>query len=116
MIVTFNGGSFDLPVLKRSFRGLEMDQIHVDLCPLLRKLGYRGGLKRIEAELGITRPEGIAGLTGFDAVILWRRYFGLHDHNALERLIAYNREDCVNLERLAEIAVRKMSATVPVGN
>jgi uncharacterized protein YprB with RNaseH-like and TPR domain len=112
MIVTFNGGSFDLPALKRAFRGVELDQIHIDLCPLLRKLGYRGGLKRIEAELGIARPENVAGLTGFDAVVLWRRYFGLRDDAALERLIAYNREDCVNLERLADFTFEKLCATI----
>lgn len=110
MIVTFCGASFDLPILQRAFRGLEFDQIHLDLHPLLRKLGYRGGLKRIEKELGITRPDGIDGLSGFDAIILWRRYLGLRDERALERLVAYNREDCVNLERLAEIAVGMMEA------
>jgi uncharacterized protein YprB with RNaseH-like and TPR domain len=30
------------------------------------------------------------------------------DSRALERLIAYNREDCVNLERLAEVAYEGM--------
>ena len=108
MIVTFCGGSFDLPMLQKAFRGLILDQIHIDLCPVLRKLGFRGGLKKIEKELGIQRPPEVEGLSGFDAVILWRRYYGLGDQRALERLIAYNREDCVNLERLAEIAFEKM--------
>ncbi|HVT11513.1 MAG TPA: ribonuclease H-like domain-containing protein [Fimbriimonadaceae bacterium] len=110
MIVTFCGSSFDLPALERSFAGVTLDQIHVDLCPIMRKLGYRGGLKRIEKEFGIQRPPEIDGLSGFDAVILWRRFYGLHDEQALERLIAYNREDCVNLERLAEAAASRMQA------
>lgn len=109
MIVTFCGGTFDLPILQKSFRGLLLDQIHVDLCPLLRKVGFRGGLKKIEKDLGILRPPEVEGLSGFDAVILWRRYYGLRDEKALERLIAYNREDCVNLEKLAEIAIEKMT-------
>ena len=115
MVVTFNGAAFDLPALRRSFRGLDIDQIHIDLCPLLRKLGFRGGLKKIEKTLGIERPEDVAELTGFDAIILWRRYYGLDDARALERLIAYNREDCVNMVRLAEIACERLqAATFPV--
>lgn len=110
MIATFCGGSFDLPILQRAFGGLQFDQIHLDLHPLLRKLGYRGGLKRIERDLGISRPADVEGLSGYDAIILWRRYRGLRDERALERLIAYNREDCVNLECLAEMAVGKMEA------
>jgi uncharacterized protein len=109
MIVTFCGGSFDLPVLEKCFRGLVFDQIHVDLCPILRKVGLRGGLKKIEKEVGIVRPPEVEGLSGLDAVILWRRHVGLHDDAALEKLIAYNREDCVNLRRLAEVAFEKMS-------
>jgi uncharacterized protein YprB with RNaseH-like and TPR domain len=107
MIVTFCGGTFDLPMLERSFPQ-SMDQLHVDLCPVLRKLGFRGGLKRIEKELGIVRPPELDGLNGFDAVVLWRRYRGLGDEKALDKLIAYNREDCVNLQRLAEVAVARM--------
>ena len=110
MIVSFCGGNFDLPLLLKRFRGLTLDQIHIDLHPLLGKLGFRGGLKRIERELGIQRPEELDGLTGFDAIVMWRRFVGLGDEAARERLIAYNREDCVNLERLAEIAYEQMAA------
>ncbi len=123
MIVTFCGGTFDLPALQKAFGATTFDQIHIDLCPLLRKVGYRGGLKRIERELGIVRPTEVEGLTGFDAVVLWRRYYGLGDQRALERLIAYNREDCINLAPLAEVVFAKMEAatlgafapTAPVG-
>lgn len=108
MIVTFCGGTFDLPMLEKSFRGTLFDQIHVDLCPVLRKLGYRGGLKKIEKDLGIERPEEVAGLNGLDAVILWRRFVGLDDLAARDRLIAYNREDCINLKRLGEFAFEHM--------
>ncbi len=105
LIVTFFGAGFDLPMLKKRFVGLELDHIHIDLCHLLRRLGYRGGLKRIERQVGIMRNEDVCGLTGRDAVFLWRDYLRGRDA-ALERLIAYNREDVVSLERLAEIAYR----------
>jgi uncharacterized protein YprB with RNaseH-like and TPR domain len=110
MIVTFCGGTFDLPALQRQFRGVDFDQIHLDLCPVLRKLGFRGGLKRIEKDLGIQRPPEVEGLNGFDAIVLWRRYLGLGDDASLQRLIAYNREDCVNMVRLAEVAAGMMEA------
>jgi uncharacterized protein len=104
MIITFFGGGFDIPMLQRRFKGMRFDQIHIDLCPALRRLGFKGGLKKIEKEIGIQRGEDTEGLNGYDAVILWRRYQNHHDDAALEKLIAYNREDVVNLERLAEIA------------
>jgi len=104
MIVTFFGASFDLPMLQKRFKGLRFDQLHMDLCPTLRRLGYQGGLKKIEKFLGISRGEDTDGLNGLDAIRLWRRYMHLDDDRALETLIAYNREDVVNMERLAEIA------------
>ena len=111
MIVTFFGGSFDVPVLEQEFRGVRFDQIHIDLCPTLAQVGVRGGLKKIEKQLGIERSPETEGLTGRDAVFLWRKYQQRRDEAALDRLIAYNKEDCVNLEKLAEFAYDKLRAT-----
>lgn len=108
MIVTFFGHGFDIPVLQRRFPGLRMDQIHLDLCPALRKVGFKGGLKRIERQLGIQRSPETDGLSGYDAVKLWRSYYRMHNEDALEKLIAYNREDCVNLLPLAEAAYKRL--------
>lgn len=108
MIVTFFGTGFDIPVLEKRFPGIVLDQIHIDLCPALKHVGYRGGLKKIEQQVGITRSPETLGLTGYDAVLLWRRYRNFGDDRALQRLIAYNREDCVNLERLAEVAYEQL--------
>ncbi|MFN8220139.1 MAG: ribonuclease H-like domain-containing protein [Fimbriimonadales bacterium] len=104
MIVTFFGTGFDLPVLQRRFRGIDFDQIHLDLCPTLRAVGYRGGLKKIEKDFGIKRSPETEGLSGLDAVRLWRQYRWGRE-SALDRLIAYNREDVVNLKQLAEKAM-----------
>ncbi len=113
MIVTFFGGGFDLPMLQKAFPSLKFDQIHLDLCPTLRKVGLHGGLKKIEKAVGIERPEETDGLSGMDAIKLWRAY-RLGSEAALERLIAYNRDDVVNLERLAEIAYQRLfTLTVP---
>jgi hypothetical protein len=108
MIVTFFGHSFDLPVLERRFPGLVFDQIHIDLCPTLAQLQIRGGLKKIEKQFGIQRSPETDGLNGRDAIFLWRRYKARHDEDALKTLIAYNREDCVNLETLAEQAYARL--------
>jgi uncharacterized protein YprB with RNaseH-like and TPR domain len=100
LLVTFNGKSFDLPVIEREL-GIPIYQAQIDLRLFLHRLGYHGGLKRIERQWGIDREDEIAGLTGFDAVLLWARY--RHgDAAALPRLIAYNRADVVNLEVLLQ--------------
>jgi uncharacterized protein YprB with RNaseH-like and TPR domain len=67
LLVTFNGASFDLPVLLASIQGLPLDQPHMDLCLLGRQLGYRGGLKAIELQLGIPRRADLSGMSGADA-------------------------------------------------
>lgn len=108
MVVSFYGANFDLPMIEKRFPGLKFNQIHLDLCPTLRQLGITGGLKRIEKQLGMSRGEDTDGLGGLDAIRLWRRYTTLGDDQALETLIAYNREDVVNLEYLAGYAYENL--------
>ena len=105
LLVTFFGNCFDLPFLRRRFSRLHFDQLHVDLCPALRRLGYKGGLKRIERQLGIERSPETEGLDGWDAVRLWREW-EQGSEESLDLLKAYNREDIVNLERLMRFAYR----------
>lgn len=109
MIVTFFGAGFDIPMIQKRYKGLLLEQLHIDLCPTLKRLGYRGGLKKIERQLGIARGEDTDGLNGLDAIRLWRRYKTLRDDNALEQLVAYNREDVVNMVHLAEVAYEGLS-------
>ncbi len=107
MLVTFNGSGFDLPMIGEAFPGLALDQLHLDLCPTLRRLGLRGGLKRIEQTLGLVRDPDIEGMSGHDAVQLWRAYRrGME--SALETLLRYNREDIVNLKPLANLAYTRL--------
>ncbi len=107
MLVTFNGQRFDVPFLRRAFPRARWDQIHMDLVHPLHRLGFYGGLKRIEADLGIARSTETAGLSGYDAVELWAKY-ERGDDEALDLLLAYNMEDVVNLEPLAEFAYAQM--------
>lgn len=107
IIVSFFGSGFDLPMIKKRFPRLDLDHIHIDLAFVFKQDGIRGGLKKIEKEFGIKRSPETDGLTGMDAVRLWREYQRGSD-SAMEKLIAYNREDVVNLEKLAEIAYHRM--------
>jgi uncharacterized protein YprB with RNaseH-like and TPR domain len=103
MLVTFNGTQFDLPVLRASFPDLVLPPLHLDLRFILARLGYRGGLKRLEPLFGITRAPEVAGLNGYDAVLLWER-FQRGDLTARKLLLQYNEEDVLNLETLMEQA------------
>lgn len=107
MLVTFNGLSFDVPTIYKNFPRLALDQLHMDLCPTLRRLGLRGGLKRIEQQLGLIRDPDLEGLSGREAVQLWHAYRLGHDP-ALETLLRYNREDVVNLKPLAGLAYKRL--------
>lgn len=109
MVVTFFGSGFDIPMLQKRFRGQWFDHIHLDLCFALKRLGYRGGLKKIEAQLGIVRAANTLGLSGQDAIFLWNRHLR-GDPTALQTLVDYNREDVINMERLANIAYEGLLA------
>lgn len=113
--VTFFGTGFDVPFLKRRFPVLESvfaDRLHVDLCPLLKTLGQTGGLKRIESRLGIARVPEADGLSGMDAVRLWRafRRGGPNAEEARRLLLAYNKEDVVNMQTLLDYARPRLEA------
>jgi len=108
LIITFNGTTFDLPFIRRAFPGISLPPAHIDLRFVLNRLGYRGGLKKIEKDLGIQRAPSIDGLNGYDAVMLWNVYEWEGDTDALDRLIQYNRADIVNLEPLMVLAFAAM--------
>ncbi|MCX7599914.1 MAG: ribonuclease H-like domain-containing protein [Armatimonadetes bacterium] len=107
LIVTFNGAAFDLPFLRRRFQKIKLDQLHFDVRFGLQRLGIHGGLKAIEAQLGLVRDADIAGLNGEDAVRLWWEYRAGND-SSLALLLRYNAADVINLEYLADYAYRRL--------
>lgn len=98
VLVTYNGKCFDVPFIK-SFFGIELNQVHIDLRYLLRSVGYTGGLKGCEKQVGIDRGN-LEGVDGYLAVLLWDDYQRNKNDKALETLLAYNIHDVVNLEML----------------
>jgi uncharacterized protein len=108
LLVTFCGTTFDLPMLLSQFPELPLDQPHVDLCLLGRRLGYRGGLKAIERQLSVHRAEELEGMSGDDAIRCWNRWRHRRDEQARVRLVRYNEADCINLQPLGDIFYRLM--------
>ncbi len=112
-LVTFFGTGFDLPFLKRSF-GMSFPQPHTDLCFALKRLGYKGGLKSVERQLGLRRSGETTGLDGMDAVRLWYEYLRGKE-KSLATLLKYNEEDIVNLETLLNLAYPRLEALTRSG-
>lgn len=111
VIVTYNGKGFDVPMLERCF-AMKISQAHLDLRPILAALGYKGGLKGCERQLGLER-RGLAGVDGYDAVILWHRYRTSGRAELLNTLLAYNVADTINLEPLMVQAYNLHIAATP---
>jgi uncharacterized protein YprB with RNaseH-like and TPR domain len=99
-LITFYGSIFDIPFLLRSMPGLHFDIPHFDICFGARKIGFKGGLKKLEADLGIIRDESVQGMDGYDAVKLWE-HARQGSREALGLLQLYNKEDTVNLFSIA---------------
>ena len=102
IIVTFNGKQFDIPFIEHYFKNT-IDAIHLDLRFMLKELGLRGGLKVIEKSVGIKRDDEVENIDGFEAVKLWNRYKKRGCQDSLNKLIQYNIEDIINLEKLLDI-------------
>lgn len=116
IIVTYNGRCFDVPFIEQFFR-IKLDQVHIDLRFILKSLGFSGGLKGCERQLGIDRGE-LSDMDGFYAVVLWETYKRTGHQKSLEMLIEYNSMDARNLETLMEMAYERkvMEAGVQVSS
>lgn len=108
-IYTYNGKRFDLRFIYHCLGiDLHAECRHHDLMYDCWSNNLYGGFKAVELQLGISRQ--LQGISGFDAVLLWRRYKNYADRNALRLLLQYNKEDVLNLkvlrDRLVELFAR----------
>jgi uncharacterized protein YprB with RNaseH-like and TPR domain len=105
VLYTYNGSRFDLPFI-HSALGINLAEIfnHHDLMFDCWRNGLYGGLKGVERQLGIARE--LPDMNGFEAVKLWWKYVESFDLDALNKLLAYNREDVVNLKTLKDMLLR----------
>ena len=113
-LITFFGSVFDLPFLRETL-GVNYTGLHFDLCFGGKKAGLKGGLKKIEALLGIERDESVKGFSGFDAVRLWSEA-QKGSSQARELLITYNRYDTVNLFEIAEMLYYMLRAQTGIAD
>ena len=102
VIVSYNGKSFDGPFIE-SYFNIRLDHAHIDLRFILHSLGFRGGLKGCERQLGLDRGV-LRNIDGFFAVLLWDEFRRTDDQKALDTLLAYNVQDTINLENLMATA------------
>ena len=102
ILITYNGKLFDIPYIENYFN-IKLDHGQIDLRYTLNSLGYKGGLKSCEKQLGLNR-NGLDHVDGFFAIHLWNDFYYNANQKALETLLAYNIEDCINLEKLMQTA------------
>ncbi|MFH1650086.1 MAG: ribonuclease H-like domain-containing protein [Candidatus Woesearchaeota archaeon] len=107
LLVSFNGKSFDIPVLEKFF-GIKIETPHFDARHACARVGLKGGLKQIEKELGIYRPIELRG----NPVDLWKAFMASGDREWLEKLAEYNAYDCLNLKLVCEKIVPILSGAV----
>lgn len=112
IIVSYNGKTFDVPIIERYF-GIKLKHAHIDLRYILHSLGYSGGLKSCERQLGIGRTGTLAEVDGFFAVLLWYDYQRNNNSKSLETLLSYNIEDVLKLEHLMIQAYNQKLKSIP---
>ncbi|MHC4617756.1 MAG: ribonuclease H-like domain-containing protein [Planctomycetota bacterium] len=99
ILYTYNGSRFDLPFIQAHL-GLDLKEgiAHKDLMYDCWRQNLYGGLKAVEEKLAI--PRKTQGVDGRMAVRLWYEYENYGNKQSLALLLAYNKEDVLNLTLL----------------
>ena len=108
LVVTFNGASFDLPFIRKTYPNILPKIPNFDVKSIADRLGLKNGLKNIEKTLKIKRNPIIEKFCGGDALTLWKMYKATGDDYYLNLLVEYNEYDVINLKIVAEHCVKKM--------
>ena len=104
LIITYNGGAYDLPKIKKYFDFLP-NIPHIDLKTACRRCGLTGGLKAIEKKLNIDRPSHLYG----SAADCYRAFLASGRREYLEGIVEYNEQDCVSLKPIMDHCYSKLS-------
>jgi hypothetical protein len=120
-IVSFNGKSFDLPLLKARARlaaralGAE-GLMHLDLRHITRRILLAGWpdcrLRTVEARA--LRLERTDDLPGAEAPAAWRRWLSRGDASLLGRVLEHNRADLLALVALLALLERPTAREAPL--
>ncbi|NLF19472.1 MAG: ribonuclease H-like domain-containing protein, partial [Lentisphaerae bacterium] len=113
LVVTYNGTCFDVPMILRAFHIPELPCPHLDLRRVCTHAGLRGGLKAIEASLGLPRPPDLQGVDGAEAVLLWQRWRRQGQRAARDRLVRYCAADVVGLRGVGGAILGRCDAGLP---
>jgi len=92
LLVSFNGNSFDIPFVERSFNIPYINCPYIDLRWIAYHRGYRCGLKDIEKTMNIGRPSELADVDGYEAILLFYRWQS-GEEDAKYKLIKYCQAD-----------------------
>lgn len=114
VLVTYNGAHFDVPFMRHHLPKLRLPQSHVDLRHLGQRLGFTGGQKRVEQQLGLSRSDEIGKVNGGLAPGLWFRY-QRGEIDALRLLIEYNHADVDGLRLLLHAMTNLLEPDLPTG-
>lgn len=106
IIVTFNGIMFDLKFLEKTFKDLYLPPVHLDLRFFSRRVGLKGGQKKIEREIGFKRAKNLEELLGENAPVLWHKY-RKGNNNALKKLIEYNHADVEGMKAILDESINR---------
>ena len=121
LLISFNGKSFDVPLLKARARlagsELPFEGVgHLDLLHVTRrflKVGWPDCRLRT-AEVEALRLQRVNDLPGAEAPAAWRRWLDRGDGSLLGRVLEHNRADLLSLAALLALLERPTSREAPL--